>query len=182
MKYFVAHLIRGEADILQNRVIRDLVAKFGTYPVYEYVPSHITLKTSFDFDENRIGEVYGAVENFTSAHSQSDYRLKGYGNFGDVAIFIDVLPSDEMKSGVTELQNSLAKVPGVQLGQFDYNQKFHATVALGKLKPYSLNEIWSYLPSLPQPDFAMKFDNVAILKKISDRWIIEKIFEIKGRK
>ena len=120
------------------------------------------------------------VEDFTSNYVQADYKLKGFGNFNEAAVYIDVLPSAEMKQNLSNLQESLSKIEGISLDQFDRNQNLHATVALGKLKPYDLDQIWSYVQDLEQPDFSMKFDNVAVLKKVENRWITERVFEIKS--
>ena len=61
----------------------------------------------------------------------------------------------------------------------DTNQNFHASVAVGRLKPYSLEQVWGYLQKGPHPDFTLKLDNIALMKKVDGKWSIEQITEIK---
>lgn len=180
MKYVVVHLIRGGAGKLHASITHDLTEKFDIYPLYDFIAPHLTLKRSFEFNENRVTEIYKAVDDFATNHTQSDYKLKGFGNFDEVAVYIDVVPSMETKQNITDLQESLSKIEGISLDDFDRAQNLHATVALGKLKPFDLDQIWEYVQTLEQPDFSMKFDNVAVLKKIDGRWVIDRITEIKA--
>jgi len=62
--------------------------------------------------------------------------------------------------------------------EFDNGKDFHATVALGALKPFDYEKIWDYLAAKPQPDFKMKFDNIAVLKKPLDKWVVDRVWEI----
>lgn len=178
MKYVIVHLIRGEAGKLHQEITRALTERFGTYPLYDYVPPHLTLKRSFEIDESRVSEIYSALETFVSNHIQTNYELKGFGNFGSVAVYIEALASPEMQRDHTELQNILSEIDGITLDEFDKAQRLHATVALQKLKPFDLDQIWNYIQTLKQPRFSMKFDNVALLKKVDDRWHVEKVFEL----
>lgn len=179
MKYVIAHLIRGEAQKLHETITHNLTEKFDTAPLFEYIVPHITLKRSFERDENRIDDIYRAIDAFAETHAQTDYSLKGFGNFNEVAVYIGVHPSEEMKQSVKDLQGTLEEVEGIELDEFDRAHRFHATVALGKLKPFSLEEVWNYVQALEVPDFSMKFDNVTVLKKIDGKWVIDRITEIK---
>ena len=54
----------------------------------------------------------------------------------------------------------------------------HATVVMGALKPFDFEQIWNYLKTVPQPDFKMQFDNIAVLKRTVDRWIVDRVWEL----
>ena len=43
---------------------------------------------------------------------------------------------------------------------------------------FDFKETWDYLQSLKQMDFAMQFDNIAILKKENDKWIPDQVWEL----
>jgi 2'-5' RNA ligase len=121
------------------------------------------------------------LDSFTASQRQSEYSLSGFGNFGEGVIYIDVLPSPEMSLSVTALLETLRKVDGLTFDEFDTARDFHATVAMRALKPFDFKKIWNYLESGPQPDFKMKFDNIAVFKKPSDSddvWVVEHIWEL----
>lgn len=178
MRYNVVHLIRGEAKIFHEKITRDLTDTFGSYPIHEYIPPHLTLKWPFESDEEGLSAVNTVINSICQTHRKSDYHLRGFGHFENAAIYIDAIPSPEMKATVTDLQTKLAALPGIALNEFDTTQKFHASVAVSRLKPYSLEQLWEHLQKGPQPDFAMKFDNIALMKKVGNKWIVDRVTEI----
>lgn len=124
-------------------------------------------------------EVYAVLDLFMTSHTQSDYRLYGLNNFGDVAIYIDVDPSPEMSRTVKDLLSALHDVQDMTFDEVDsIEDDFHATLAMRSLKPFDFNETWEYLKTKKQLDFAMKFDNIAILKKEGEKWIPEHVWEL----
>lgn len=115
---------------------------------------------------------------FASSHKQSDYELSGFGNFGEGVVYVDVVPSLEMMESVNDLLAALHTVKGLTFEEFDNAGDFHATVAMRALKPFDFEQIWGYLKTAPQPNFQMKFDNIAVFKKPADMWEVERMWEL----
>ena len=124
-------------------------------------------------------ELYEKLEEFACSHIQTDYSLKGFGNFGDDVIFMDVKASREMMNAVSDLGKTLHTIQNLTFDEFDTNDGLHATVAFGSLKPFNFNEIWNYLATTSEPNFQMKLDNITVMKREKDIWEIDRIFEIK---
>ena len=178
MKYVIVHLIRGEAGEFHGGITRELTEKFGTYPLYERVPPHITLKRSFEREEKEIDGIYTLIDDCARVHTQSDYHLRGFGHFCGETIYIEAVPSREMIVAVTDLQNRVSGLD-IALEQFDLNQNFHATVAMASHKAFSFDTVWGFLQSVEAPDFSMKFDNIAVLKKVDNRWLVDRVTELR---
>ncbi len=179
MRHIIVHLVRGDAGKFHTQITQDLTRKFDSFPLHNRIPSHLTLKRWFELDEKGMGELYKTLDSFAKSHSQSDYELKGYGNFGKDVLYIDAQPSTEMRYSIKDLYESLHKIKGLTFDKFDTGDELHATVAMGALKPFDYNQIWNHLAQGKQPDFKMKFDNIAVLKKLVDKWVIDRIWEIK---
>lgn len=181
MKYIVVHLIRGEAKKFHEDITKKLTRKFGAYPLHNKIPPHITLKYDKGLDEKIIGKVYKCLDNFASSHKESDYLLSGFGHFGKDVIYVDTIPSPGMLQNVLDLINLLHKIKDLSFNKFDTPKKFHASLARRSLKTFDYDQIWNYLKTIPQPNFKMKFDNMATLKKAdgSDKWSVDRVWEIK---
>ena len=179
MRHIVAHLIRGEAGKAHENITKDLTLKFDTFPLHDRIPPHLTLKRWFDMDEKGMDTLYKCLDVFASSQKQSDYALAGFGNFGKDVIYVDVLPSPEMSQATLDLMSALHEIKKMTFDEFDNGSNFHATVVMGALKSFDYDQIWDYLKTVEQPNFKMKFDNIAILKKPIDKWVIDRVWEIK---
>lgn len=178
MRRIIAHAIRGEAKIAHEAITRDLAEKFDSFPIHERIPPHLTLKRWFELDEQGMEALYKTLDAFAASQKQSDYALSGFGHFGEGVIYVDVVPSADMSKTVLGLLDALHKVEGLTFEEFDNGGNFHATVAMRALKPFDFDQIWNYLKTAPQPDFKMKFDNIAVFKKPIDVWEIERVWEL----
>lgn len=180
MRRIIAHAIRGEAKIAHEAITRDLAEKFDSFPIHERIPPHLTLKRWFELDEQGMDALYKTLDIFAASQKQSDYALSGFGNFGEGVIYVDVAPSAEMSQSEVALLDALHKVEEMTFDEFDNGSDFHfhATVAMRALKPFDFDQIWNYLKTTPQPDFKMKFDNIAVFKKPVDIWEVERIWEL----
>ena len=87
------NLIRGEAKEAHEAITKDLVEKFDAFPIHDRIVPHLTLKRWFELDAEGIKEVHTALDGFVATHSQSEYRLRGFNNFGEGVIYVDVDPS-----------------------------------------------------------------------------------------
>jgi len=50
---------------------------------------------------------------------------------------------------------------------------------MAALKSFNYHVVRNYLNTVEQPDFKMKFDNIALLKKLDvGTWVIDKVWEL----
>lgn len=179
MRHIIVHLIRGEAKEAHEAITRDLVEKLDAFPIHDRIVPHLTLKRWFELNEEGMGEVYKVLDEFAASHSQSDYRLHGFNNFGEGVIYVDIDPSQEMSDSARDLMNALHTVKDMTFDEYDaIEDDFHATVAMGALKPFDFKETWGYLLTRRPLDFDMKFDNIALLRRDTDKWVPERVWEL----
>jgi 2'-5' RNA ligase len=179
MRHIIVHLLRGEAKEAHEAITRDLVEKFDAFPIHDRIVPHLTLKRWFELNEAGMESVYKALDIFTKHHNQSDYKLGGFGHFGEGVIYVDVKPSLEMSAAARDLMAAMHDIEGMTFDEYDdIEGDFHATVAMRALKPFDFEQTWNYLNTTEGMDFDMKFDNIAILKKEEDKWVVDRVWEL----
>lgn len=175
----IVHLIRGEAKVAHEHITRSLVEKLDAFPVHDRVVPHLTIKRWFELDEAGLQSVYGTLDKIAETHKQSSYRLHGFNNFGEGVIFVDVEASQEMLDTVSAVMQAMRDIEGMTFDEYDEIEgDLHATVAMQALKPFDFQETWDYLQTLPEFDMNLQFDNIAVLKKVDNKWIPEKVWEL----
>lgn len=171
MRHILVHLIQGEAKSVHESITIDLAEKFDSFPLHERIPPHLTLKRWFEPDDAMLATLDKTLSDFADAHTQSNYSLKGFGHFGADVIYVDVESTPETSQIVRELMSVLRSIEGMTFDEFDDEEDdLHATVAMGALKPFDFNMLWDYLKTGTQPDFAMKLDNIALMRRGEERW------------
>jgi 2'-5' RNA ligase len=179
MRYIIAHLIRGEAKHMHEAITQDLVEKFHTFPIHNRIVPHLTLKRWFELDAEAMKKLQGILDTFVTTHSQSDYRLGGFNHFGEDVIYVDVRPSPEMSATARDLMKVLHEVKEMTFDEFDaVEDDFHATLVMRALKTFDYTQVWEYLSKQEGFDFNMKFDNIAIMKRETDAWVVDRIWEL----
>ena len=118
------------------------------------------------------------LDDFTQSHTQSDYSMNKFGSFREDVLFLDVAPSEKMQGDVLELMDVLHTHHSLTFDEYHNGSDFHATLTMRALKPFDFQAIQDYLHNLKQPNFAMKFDNIAILKKPETEWVVDKVWEL----
>lgn len=178
-KRIIVHLIRGEAKEAHENITRSLVKKLDAFPIHDRVVPHLTIKRWFELDDTGLQSVYSTLNKIVEAHKQSSYRLYGLNNFGEGVIFVDVEPSQETLNTVNAVMQGMRGIEGMTFDEYDEIQgDLHATVAMRALKPFDFKETWDYLQTLPELDMNLQFDNIAILKKVDNKWVPEKVWEL----
>jgi 2'-5' RNA ligase len=178
MRHIIAHLVRGEAnDYLTSRT-KDLVNKFDVFPIHNRIPFHLTLKRWFKLSDEDMQTLHVLLDNFVQSHTQSDYAMNKFGNFREDVLFLDVEPSEKMQRNVLELMDVLHTHPNLTFDEYDNGGDFHATLTMSALKPFDFRAIRDYLNTIAQPDFKLKFDNIAILKKPETVWVVDRVWEL----
>ena len=164
---------------MHEDITKDLTEKFYTFPIHDRIQPHITLKRWFDLDGKGMDASYEKLEHFANSHSRSSYLLRGFASFGPDVIYMDVKPSPEMSRDTLELVQELHQIKDMSFDEFDNGGNFHATVAMGALKPFDHNQIWNYLQTLATPDMKMEFDNIAVLKREKNSWVVDRVWELR---
>lgn len=171
MKYFVGHLINGEAAEYYREITADLASRFGIKNLAEKLPPHLTLRAPFESDD--IVQFERRVRRLAGQEKPMRFSIDGFGNFGDKTVFLSV-----KGAGIKEKLEKIAKT----LTDFDGGQKpmptplfSHISIARF-LKPQEYGKIIEYLSRLPVPNFNLDFDNLTIFIRKENRWNIFKTY------
>lgn len=175
-KYMIVTLIKGQAGVLQQKLLYEIASKYGVKGAIERKPpSHITLKYSFK-TENII-DVEKNIQEFCKNNKSANYKIKGFGHFDKDAIFMNILPSEEMKELYQKLIVHLRKIDWMTFKQFDGDTHFHATVAHSDIQDQFI-QIWDFI-NKHEVNFDIELDNISIFKLEKGVWKVHKEFLLK---
>jgi 2'-5' RNA ligase len=176
MKYSIFYLIKGPAEKYQQKLVKEVGPMFGeNYMVENSLPAHITLHSPFELKS--IKHLEELLNNFSKKHNKSKIKIEGFGNFKRFVAFLKTQFSKEGMKLQKELARELEKI-NIPSHKFDKKFKPHATISYGNT-PETFSKIWDYLKKLENPKFEVEFDNLTIMKKSRNKWIIHKKFELK---
>lgn len=178
MRHIVVHLVRGGAKDYHESLTKDLVEKFDVFPIHDRIQPHLTLKRWFELDEKDMSILYELLGSYAASHTQSDYVMNSFDNFRDDVIFLDAKPSEKMQTDVQDLMKILRTHPSLDFDEYDNGSDFHATLTMAALKEFDYDAIRSYLNTVEQPNFDMKFDNIATMKKDDGKWVVDRVWEL----
>lgn len=170
MKYFIAHLLSGDAKVFHESVARELSFRFHTAPLYERLPPHITIKAPFETDEAGIAEVERILRALAHGERAAPITIRGFGRFGFRTVYLDVVKSPDAVAFVRNTLKILREnIPWLPTAPLEGN-KLHASVARF-LTRRQFRHIWRFLKTF-HPEFHLSFDNIAILKKEGQTWTV----------
>ncbi|MCX6750499.1 MAG: 2'-5' RNA ligase family protein, partial [Candidatus Pacearchaeota archaeon] len=119
------------------------------------------------------------LEDFCKTHKKAKLKLKGIGHFGNQVIFVEVEPSKEMNLLYKELVNELNGLKWISWHEYEKkNIHFHSTLAEKDIEN-KFEEIFSYSKK-ENLRFELNLDNICILTKPKDKWILHKEFLLKN--
>jgi len=175
MKYVIVILIKGEAGEYQQELLDSIAKQFNVNgAIKRKPPAHITLKYSFETEN--IEPVEKTIEEFCKSNKKSKYRLNRINHFDKDVIFIDVVPSEEMKNTYSKFIDFLRNNTNIKFKEFDGKTHFHSSIAHTDINN-KFDEIWSFV-SKENPDFDVFFDNISILKFVDGVWQIHKEYSL----
>lgn len=176
MKYFIGHLLEGEAAVWHNTLAQDISKKFNIWKIWEKGPSHVTI--FYPFETENIESVTRVLEDWmTTVGTFPKFLISGFGFFQDKAVFVKTEFVPEFVAMIEKLRSHLWKMPGMPQDDF-FVWRPHATLAY-KISPEELGRVWEYVQTLPKPHFIIPFSNITIFKfEDQKRWVPEKIFKI----
>jgi 2'-5' RNA ligase len=178
MKYFIGYLVKGEAEQYHQKLVKDIASRFDVFNTVSFkAPSHITFK--YISNRERIWDVERVLENLCKDTPVSDFSIGGIGSFDNNVIYLKVEPSEAMVVFRKNLLRELKKLDNIPWYPWDRKAtpNFHVTIAEGDIKS-KFDEVRNYLFKYNKK-FDLGFDQIAILKKPKDKWILHKGFYIK---
>jgi 2'-5' RNA ligase len=178
-KYVIVYLIKGKARQYHKNLVDKIYKNYKVARVTDTVDTHITLKYFNTLLNNKqINETESLLEYFCKNHKKAKLKLKGIGHFDDRVVFIEVKPSKEMSLLYKDLVKGLEKLKWISWHEFEKkNIHFHATLADKGIED-KFEEVFNYAKKY-DPEFGLELNNICILKKPRDKWILHKKFLLK---
>ena len=175
-KYVIVYLIKGKAKEYYKNLADKIYKKFEVYRFLDSIDTHITLKYfNILLNDKQVKKIEEVLEDFCKTHKKAKLKLKGIGHFDNRVIFIDVEPSKEMNLLYKDLVKELERLKGISWHEYEKeNIHFHFTLAEKDIES-KFREIFSYAKK-ENPEFELELDNICILKKPKDKWILHKEF------
>ncbi len=176
MRYFIGLLIKGEAGLYHKKLVEKICGELDTRNLNKYVSAHFTLKSPFETGD--ISEVEKVIRDFCGNEKSSNIKIAGIGNFDEKIIFLDGKPSDEAEGVFRRLILELRKFEWMKFRDYEFTDvNFHATLARSQNKDEFI-EIRKLLPC-EDPQFNVRFDNIAIFQHDNNRWKVYREFVLK---
>lgn len=177
MRYFIAYILNGEAAAYDKEVGDGLARAFGLKELSKKTPRHITLKYPFITDD-KIEEVERILEKFVIGRKPTPLQLGGIGSFDGRVVFMDVKGTIETKQMIDALATELGRLPWMTFDQYDGGVHLHSTLA------YAENEemfrgMMEYVAKVDK-HFDIFVDNICILKREPEKWVIHKKYKLVG--
>ena len=175
MKYLLANLVSGEAEKLQQKMVRDLSERFDAHWLNDYwTPAHFTLKSLFD--EQYVSQVESVLEEFAPLNRAFPVTISGFRCFPDCA-FMDVQLSPEAHDIYMRLMAELKKIEGMEWDEHEAEDRlFHLSIALFDIDKH-YDALCAYLKTI-EYSFTVQFDNIALLEQNDAGWIIRRYFSL----
>lgn len=176
-KYFVAHLLTGDAKTYHERLTRELASRYRVFPLHERVVPHITIKAPFECDETGIKEVERVLRSFTHNENATPFSIQGFGRFGFRTTYLNVYRSPEAVSFVRRAIRVVNEnVPWISKAPLEGN-KLHASVARFMTRTQS-RRVARHLAE-EAPRFESVLDNIAILRKDNRAWVVDTVVPLR---
>lgn len=169
--YLIEFRFRGYAKKYLKACIFEVAKKFRAKGVIKkQVVPHITLFGPFTTTDER--KVTSAFLSVCKKYNLMTFKLKGFGNFDNRVIFIDVIPSEELKEfrrdlakEITGLRNFFifrtVKTKGIT--DLEDHHTFHATIAFKDIEN-KFRSILAYLKNKHTPHIDQRLLRVTLLK------------------
>jgi len=177
MKYSIVYLLKGEAEKYHRELVEEVSQKFGVKGVVNSkVPSHVTLK--YLSNRNEIKDIEELIKRISENINSFYLDVGGVGSFGKDVIFLKVKHSEELNKLEGELFGALRNFPDIKWDPWDkLPYAFHITLAEKDIGN-KFYEIKKYCED-HEKHFRVLFDNITIIKKPKDKWIVHKEFKLK---
>ncbi|MCK9345143.1 MAG: 2'-5' RNA ligase family protein [Candidatus Pacebacteria bacterium] len=171
-RYFIAHLLAAPVAKYHEGLVRELAEKFDLKMSSGYFPTHITLKAPFEADDEEIPAVRQALQETTQTSVAPGYTICGFGHLGRRVITLDVVHSREAEYMHDRLIKKLKAIPFLTWGSHEPIMHLHITLAKKDIEP-KFDKVWEYLKQKETPAFHRSLDNIVLLRKENDAWVVD---------
>lgn len=165
MVYLIEVRFHGYAKKYTKNLIYDVARKFNIKGVTrkKAVP-HITLFGPFQTrQENKlINEVISVGQQYNLV----PFKIKGFDFFDNKkgkVIYLDITPSEKLKSLRRELAYKLFKISSTKPFDADHDFAFHATIAFKDIDN-KFDKIWNYIIKKQEPNINQHLLRITIIK------------------
>ncbi|MEK6925755.1 MAG: 2'-5' RNA ligase family protein [Nanoarchaeota archaeon] len=165
MRYYLAFLPSQGVQTYCEAFLKEIKREFNLQNVNQRSIPHVTLKNPFELSSPRVLEEY--LIDFVRKKEPPLMNIKGFSNFDQNVLYLEVVPSHEMFLQFEKLINGLRQLREVGWSEHDgLRKKLHVTVAKGIRSNFK--EVWNYASKF-RPNFLESFNNISILEKTVDR-------------
>ena len=168
-------MMSGEAAEYHKNLSKALAYEYRLRPVTSSIDPHLTVKAPFDALSTDIEEIERIIDSVVRLRSPLSYTLKGFGNFEDRVVYMDIEDQGEVASFIKELKGELRNVAWLEFKPHEREVKLHATLCYPN-SARQAHEIVRRLSEKGKREFTATFDTVALLKKEGRKWEILKEF------
>lgn len=160
--YLIEFRFSGYLKSQIKKLIHNISENHHVYGVTRrHVVPHITMVGPLDTDDEK--RLIREFKNIVSKYDLITFRLNGFDTFDRQVIFVNIEPSDELRTIRNEIIENLKEF--CRLDEHDYKPEFrpHATLAFKDIGS-KFNKIWTQLQSWKIPQIEQHVLRLTILK------------------
>lgn len=176
MKYAIVYLVKGKVGTYHKKLVNKFSSMFKIKNLNSYISPHLTLKAPFM--TKKIKDIETVLKKFVINHKPTIIKMHKIGYFDKHVLYMKADFSNKANNIYKDLIRCLRKISWMRWRKYDeIPGKFHATLGYAKNQG-QFEEMWEYLMK-QKFNFTLKFDNLTIIKKVNNKWVVHRIFKIK---
>lgn len=138
-------------------------------------PTHVTLEPPFQWEDERISELYKTLEAFEAPISSFTMALRNFSAFPPKVIFVDVVPDAALLALQAALQSYLRSTLDWVSDRPDRPFYPHMTIAFKDLRKRIFPTAWDYFSKL-EYERSFEVNSFWLLKHDGTEWKLEREF------
>lgn len=165
--YLIEFRLRGFAKRYSQDLIKEIGRKFRVTGMKDRV-SHISLYGPYNTNNEK--RMVLEVVNLCRKYNRIHFSINGvdyFDNPTNKVVYLDIVPSEELKRFRFELASKLRKITSTASNEDSKNKeyfKFHSTIAFKDVDSNKLKQILNYLKNRKHPHIRQTLLRVTILK------------------
>ncbi|MBI3512034.1 MAG: RNA 2',3'-cyclic phosphodiesterase [Bacteroidetes bacterium] len=168
--YFVAIVAPASVNEKAQQMKEDLFLRFGTKAALK-APVHITLFSPFNFDPAEESQLTDALSSCAKGIFSFDVKLENFSCFPPRVLFINVIPSEELKRIHTAVVNGFMNVRGMKKANEEKNFHPHMTIGNRDWKEVDFHQAWDDYKNRTFMEIFIA-DCISLLRLDEGRWKI----------
>lgn len=170
--------------VLPDETIQQEVTDFKNYLAAHFgashalkSPPHITLFPPFKWQSNRVDALAQALDDFAVEQDSFSLTLKNFSSFPPRVLFVDVAPSEYLRSLQQDLARYLEKELHLKNDRESHGFNAHMTIAHKDLKRELYSKAWVYF-SKQTYERTFLVSAITLLEHKGGRWEVYEDFEL----